>query len=78
MVENQILTVEDAIAHAAIMELGEVEFLNIRGRHGARGSEVKYVRLIFIDGKMCTMSHKDFMNEMSDVSFKLRPMVNNS
>lgn len=78
MVENQILTIEGAIAHAGIMELGEIEFLNIKGHYGARGSEVKYIRLIFIDGKKCTMSHKQFMDKMSDVTFRLRPLSNNS
>lgn len=78
MVKNQVLTIEGVIAHAAIMELGEVEFLDIQGRPGARGSEVKFIRLVFIDGKQCTMSHKEFKSSLGGVTFKLRPTVNDS
>lgn len=78
MIENQILTIKGVVAHAAIMELGQVEFLNIKGHHGAQGSEVKYIRLVFIDGKQCTMSHQEFKNNLGDVTFKLRPMFNDS
>lgn len=78
MIGNQILTLEGVKNHAQSMELNCVEFLDLQGESGARGTDVKYVRLSFIDGKLCTMSRNEFVENLSTTRFKMRPPRNDS
>lgn len=78
MTSSQILTLEGVKAHAQSMELNRLHFLDSQGIAGAEGDEVEYIRVTFIDGKLCTMSRKEFVDNLSDTTFKLRPSRNDS
>ena len=78
MTGNQILTLEGVKTHAQNMELNSLQFLDSQGVSGAEGDEVEYIRVTFIDGKLCTLSRQSFVDNLSDTIFKLRPRRNDS
>ena len=78
MTGNQILTLEGVKTHAQNMELNRLQFLDAQGISGAEGDEVEYIRVTFIDGKLCTLPRQVFVDNLSDTFFKLRPRRNDS
>lgn len=78
MTDTQILNFKGVKIHAQFMELNHVDFLDFQGLPGAIGSDVRYVRISFIDGKVGTMSLNEFKENLSETPFKLRPARNHS
>ena len=78
MTGNQILTLEEVKMHAQNMELNSLHFLDSEGFSGAEGAEVEYIRVTFIDGKLCTLPRQVFVDNLFDTVFKLRPRRNDS
>lgn len=71
---NKTLTTAEVRSKAKEMEIYEVNFLHRNFSLGARGEEVAYIRLIFIDSTEALLTVEEF-KELDDVKFKLRPAV---
>lgn len=73
-------TAEGVKAHAADMELAGVDFLDKKGRRGARWEAweaVASVRLTFIDGAVAELPRAEF-DKLQAVELKLRPKQNDA
>lgn len=71
-------TVDKIKAHADLMELEAISFLDRWGRISAKKAAVKTVKLRFIDGKEFYCGVDEFEKHFLTYEFKLRPTVSDA
>ena len=67
---KRLETAEEVKAHAADMELAGIDFLDKRGRRGARWEAAASVRPTFIDGAVAELPRAEF-DKLQAVEFNL-------
>ena len=59
------------------MELYAIDYLDMYRNPGACGNQLKYIQLTFIDNVRFTLTVPEY-RQLSDVTFMLRPIKNDS
>lgn len=62
---------------ATEIELHAIECLDMYRNPGASGNQIKYIQLTFIDNVRFTLTVPEY-RQLSDVTFMLRPIKNDS